>query len=46
MGRVVGKLDALGNVALEALHGLCQECLFLLGDTLQRVGGLLDTVGL
>lgn len=42
----MGKLDALGNVALEAFNSLCQKCLFLLGDALQRVVGLFDTVGL
>lgn len=42
----MGKLDALGNVALEALDGLGQQGLFLLGDALQGVGGLFGTVGL
>ncbi len=46
LGRVVGKLDTLGNVALETLDGLCQQGLFLLGDALQWVGGLFGTVGL
>ena len=46
MGRVVDKADTLGDVALEALGGLGQKSLLLLGDALQRVIGLLGTVGL
>lgn len=46
LGRVVGKVDALLNVGLEALDSLAQELLLLLGDALQRVGGLLHTFGL
>lgn len=46
LGRVVGKVDTLGDVALEALDGLCQERLLLLGDALQGVSGLLSAVGL
>lgn len=46
LGRVVGKVDALLNVGLEALDSLAQELLLLLGDALQGVGGLLHTFGL
>lgn len=42
----MGKVDALLDVALEALDGLCQELLLLLGDLLKRVGHALHTVGL
>ena len=40
------KADTLANVALEALVGLGQQSLLLLGNALQRVDGLLSTVGL
>lgn len=46
LGRVVGEVDALLDVALEALDSLAQELLLLLGNALQGVGGLLHTVGL
>lgn len=46
LGRVVDKADTLGDVALEALGGLGQKSLLLLGNALQWVGGLLGTVGL
>ncbi len=42
----MGKLDTLGNVALEALNGLGQQGLLLVGNALQWVGGLFGTVGL
>lgn len=40
------KVDALGDVALEALNALLQKSLLLLGDALQRVDSLLSAVGL
>lgn len=46
LGRVVGKSNALLDVALEILDGLFQELLLLRGDALQNVDGLLGTVGL
>jgi hypothetical protein len=46
LGRVVGKVDALLDVGLETLDSLAQELLLPLGDALQGVGGVLDTVGL
>jgi len=46
LGRVVGEVDALLDVALEALDSLLQKRLLLVGDALQGVGGLLGTVGL
>lgn len=42
----MGKLNTLGNVALEINDGLLQETLLLLGDALERVVGLFSTVGL
>jgi hypothetical protein len=45
LGRVVGKLDALGNIALEISDSLLQESLLLLSDALKRVVGLLSTIG-
>lgn len=42
----MGKVDALLDVAFEALDSLTQELLLLLGDALQGVGGVLDAVGL
>jgi len=42
----VGEVDALLDVALEALDSLLQKRLLLVGDALQGVGGLLGTVGL
>jgi hypothetical protein len=42
----VDEIDALLDVVLEALNGLLQELLLLVGDTLQGVEGLLGTVGL
>jgi hypothetical protein len=41
----VDEIDALLDVVLEALNGLLQELLLLVGDTLQGVEGLLGTVG-
>jgi hypothetical protein len=46
LGRVVGKSNALLDVALEILDGLFQELLLLRGDALQNVDGLLGTIGL
>lgn len=46
LGRVVGKVDALLDVGLETLDSLAQELLLPLGDALQGVGDLFDTVGL
>lgn len=43
---VVSKFNALLNVALQALNGLAQQLLLLLGNTLEGVGGLLGSVGL
>lgn len=34
LGRVVGKVDTLSDVALEALNGLGQQALLLLGEAL------------
>jgi hypothetical protein len=45
LGGVMGKLDTLLDVALEALDSLGQETLLLLGNALQGVDGLLGTVG-
>ena len=42
----MGKCDALGDVGGEALDSSLEETLLLLGQTLQRVLCLLDTVGL
>ena len=42
----MGEGDALADVALEALDGLLQEALLLLGDALKRVLDLLGAVGL
>lgn len=42
----MGKVDALLDVGLETLDRLAQELLLPLGDALQGVGDLLDTVGL
>lgn len=42
----MGKVDALLNVALEALDSLAKELLLLLGDLLKRVGHALHTIGL
>jgi len=41
----VGKVDALLDVLLKALDSLAQELLLLLGDALQRVGGVYDAIG-
>jgi hypothetical protein len=46
LGGAVDEVDALCDVALETLDALLQESLLLLGDVLQGVGDLLDTVGL
>lgn len=46
LGRVVDKADTLADVALQAVGGLGQESLLLLGNTLQGVDGLLGTIGL
>lgn len=40
------KADTLADVALQAVGGLGQESLLLLGNTLQGVDGLLGTIGL
>lgn len=42
----MGKVDALLDVGLETLDSLAQELLLPLGDALQGVGDLFDTVGL
>lgn len=42
----MGKVDALLDVGLETLDSLAQELLLPLGDALQGVGNLFDTVGL
>lgn len=42
----MGEVDALADVSLEISDGLLQEGLLLFGDALQRVDGLLSTVGL
>lgn len=42
----MGKVDALLDVGLETLDSLDQELLLPLGDALQGVGNLFDTVGL
>lgn len=42
----MGKLDALGDVALEAIDGLGEEGLFLVSYASEGVGGLFGTVGL
>lgn len=42
----MSKGDALGDVALEALNALLEECLLLLGDAIQRADDLFGTVGL
>lgn len=42
----MGEINALRNVALEALDGLAQKCLLLLGNTIQGVGSFLRTIGL
>lgn len=46
LGRVVGELDTLADVALQVSNSLLQETLLLLSDTLERVLGLLGTLGL
>lgn len=46
LGRVEDEVDTLVDVALESLDTLSQELLLLLGNTFQRVDGLLSTVGL
>ena len=46
LGRVVGEGNALADVALKAFNCLLQESLLLSGNALQRVVGLLSTVGL
>lgn len=43
---VLDKVDALLDVALEALGGSFQELLLLIGDTVEHVGDLLCAVGL
>lgn len=42
----MGKVDALADVALEVGDGLLQKRLLLVGNTLERVVGLLSAVGL
>ena len=42
----MGKLDALGDVALETFDGLGEEGLFLVSYASEGVGGLFGTVGL
>ena len=46
LGRVVDKGNALLDVALQALNRGLQESLLLVGNALQRILDLLDTVGL
>jgi hypothetical protein len=46
LGRVVSKVNALLNVAFQALNSLAQKPLLFLGKILQGVGGLLGAVGL
>lgn len=46
LGRVVGELDALLDVALEALDGRLEQRLLLVGEVAEDVDGLLGTVGL
>jgi hypothetical protein len=43
---VVGKVNTLLDVALEALDGSLEESLLLLGDVAEDVDSLLSTVGL
>jgi hypothetical protein len=45
LGRVVDKVDALLDIALEAFNGLLQESLLLVSGALQGVSGLLCSVG-
>lgn len=42
----MGELDALGDVALEAVDGLGEESLLLISYAGERVGGLFGAVGL
>lgn len=44
--RVLDKVDALFDVALEANGASFKELLLLVGDTLKHVGGLFGAVGL
>jgi len=46
LGRVEGELDALLDVALQALDTSLQQLLFLVGDIAEDVDCLLGTVGL
>ena len=45
-GRCVGELDALLDVALEALDGSLQKGVLLVGNVLEGVESLLGAVGL
>lgn len=46
LGRVVGKVDTLLDVALQALNRSLEQNLLLVGDVAQNVDGLLGAVGL
>jgi hypothetical protein len=46
LGRVVGKVDALLDVALQPFNGNLQQLLLLGGNVGKNVDGLLGTVGL
>lgn len=46
LGRVLDKVDALLNVALETANTRLQQLLLLLGDVANGVDGLFRTVGL
>jgi hypothetical protein len=46
LGRVVGKVDALLDVALQPLDRLLEKRLLLIGDVAEDVDGPLGAVGL
>lgn len=46
LGRVVGKVNALLDVALESVNGLLQVLVLIAGEVGQGVDSLLSTVGL
>jgi hypothetical protein len=46
LGRVVGKVDALLDVALQPLDRLLEKRLLLVGDVAEDVDGPLGAVGL
>jgi hypothetical protein len=46
LGRVVGKVDALLDVALETRNRGLEQLLLLVGDVAEDVDGLLGAVGL